>query len=398
MVEHIEVAKYSFSEKAPSDSFARPAQPADSVVPATGTTVPVAVFPQLTVRASVNGRPMDFLFDTGGHSVLTPDAAKLLGLGATGSQQSGGSGAGTLLQQDTRVDELRIGEAVLRDQHFFVLSLPYSDVEQGAQPPLAGLLGLEVAERFIVRVDYRAGTLSLLPRTATPACRSGWRPIRFTYDMPAVDAQLDGRSASFTVDTGNNGGLLLYRYWLQTQGVEGRYDRGEQSLSYGAGGASNNWVSYGKTFNIGKPVIARPMIRTTDDKGGVALSKSEAGNLGTNLLANYTITLDYGRSRGCFDYVPGYRPLPFNRAGVRAIKDNPESFLVTLVNAGGPADHAGLRKNDRIIAVDGVPASRLGDGDLTLAFTRRPGRQISLRYERAGQAHETVITTREMLE
>ena len=92
MVESIKVEKYSFAEEAPSDSFARPAQPADSVVPASGTTVPVAIFPQLTVRASVNGRPMDFLFDTGGHSVLTPDAAKLLGLVATGSQQSSGSG------------------------------------------------------------------------------------------------------------------------------------------------------------------------------------------------------------------------------------------------------------------------------------------------------------------
>ena len=396
MVERIKVAKYSFSEKVPSDSFAQPAQPEDSLVPASGTTVPVDVFPQLTLRASVNGRPMDFLFDTGGHSVLTPGAAKLLGLTATGSQQSGGSGAGTLLQQDTHIDELRIGEAVLRDQHFFVLSLPYSDVEQGAKPPLAGLLGLEIAERFIVRLDYRAGTLSLLPRTSTQACRSGWRPIRFTYDMPSVDAQLDGNSASFTVDTGNNGGLLLYSYWLKKQGLD--YDRGVQSLSYGAGGASNNWVSYGKSFNIGTPVIAKPMIRTTDDKGGVALSESEAGNLGTNLLGNYTITLDYGRSRGCFDYVPGYHPLPFNRAGLRAIKDNHESFLVTLVNSDGPADKAGLRKNDRITTVDGVPASQLGAGDLTLALTRPPGSRISLQYERGGEARQTVVTTQEVLQ
>jgi len=397
MAENIEVAKYKFSKEAVSDSFARPAQPTDATVPASGSVVPLAIFPQLTLSALVNGRPMDFLFDTGGHSVLTPDAAQSSGLTATGSQQAGGSGAGTLLQQDTRVAELRIGGAVLRDQHFFVLSLPYSDVEQGAKPPLAGLLGLEVAERFTVRLDYRAGTLSLLPRTATPTCRSGWRPIQFTYDMPTIDARLDGRTASFTVDTGNNGGLLLYRHWMKIEGLEHGYDRGVQSLSYGAGGASNNWISYGKTFSIGKTVISRPMIRTTDDKGGVALSESEAGNLGTNLLANYTITLDYGRSRGCFDYVPGYKQLPFNRAGLRAIKEDPGSFLVTLVNAGGPADQAGLHKDDRIVAVDGVPANRLGEGDLSLALTRRPGSLVSLRYERAGQLRETILTTREML-
>ncbi len=285
----------------------------------------------------------------------------------------------------------------MRDQHFAVLSMPYSDVEQGAKPPLAGLLGLEVAERFIVRLDYRAGTLSLLPLTAMPACRSGWRPIRFTYDMPAVDAVLDGRPASFTVDTGNNGGLLLYRYWMQAHGVAPQYDHGIQTLSYGAGGASSNWISYGKSFRIGKAGIDHPMIRTTDDKGGVALSQSEAGNLGTNLLANYKIIFDYGRSRGCFDYVPGYQPLPFNRAGLRAIKEDPGSFLVTLVNAGGPADQAGLRKDDRIVAVDGVPAIRLGEGDLAVVLTRPPGSSISLQYQRAGQAREAIFTTREML-
>ena len=397
MVERIEITQYTFAAKMPQGSFARPVEPGDATVPAGGTTVPAMIFPQLTLSASVNGHPMDFLFDTGGHSILTPDAARALGLQAIGSQQTGGSGAGTVSQQDTRVAELRIGDAVLRDQHFYVLSLPYSDVEQGAKPPLGGLLGLEVAERFIVRIDYRAGTLSLLPQTSAPTCHSGWHPVRFTYDMPAITASLDGRMASFTVDTGNNGGLLLYPYWLQAQRLEQQYDRGIKTLSYGAGGASNNWISYADSFRIGGNVIARPMVRTTDDKGGVALSRSEAGNLGTSLLANYTITLDYKRSRGCFDYVPGYTPLPFNRGGLRAIKETPGFFLVTLVNAGGPAAQAGFRKDDRIIAVDGVPASRLGEGDLTLALTRSPGTRVQMRYERAGQVEDTVLITQELL-
>ena len=393
----INVDHYRFSAAAPPRAFARPQLPADATVPATGTSVPVVIFPQLTLQAVVNGRPMDFLFDTGGHSILTPDAAKALGLKAVGSAQTGGSGAGTLLQQDTRVNELRIGGAVLRDQHFYVLSFPYSNVEQGSKPPLAGLLGLEVAERFIVRLDYRAGRITLLPRSANPACGSGWRAIRFTDDMPTIEAVLDGAPAAFTVDTGNNGGLMLYRHWMKSHGLQPRYDRGVEALSYGAGGASRNWVSYARSFAIGKPTIARPMVRTTDDKGGVALSISEAGNLGTSLLANYSITFDYSRSRACFDYVPGYQPVPFNRAGLRAIKDNPQSFLITLVNEGGPAWNAGLRKDDRLVTVNGKPARELGSGELTLAFTQAPGSRVTLRYERAGVVHHALLITREML-
>ena len=52
----------------------------------------------------------------------------------------------------------------------------------------------------------------------------------------------------------------------------------------------------------------------------LGLSVSEAGNLGVNILADYTITFDDGRSRVCMDYVPGYAPVPFGRAGLRAIK------------------------------------------------------------------------------
>jgi hypothetical protein len=207
------VEQYEISPHVEPAAYAVPEQPDDARIPAAGTTVPMNSFPQLVVAAQINGHPFDFLFDTGGHSILTPEAAKALGLKAVGSQQTGGTGAGTLLTRDTRVDELRIGDAVMRDQHFLVLPLGYSNVEQGAKPPVAGLLGLEVIERFIVRIDYRAGRMTLLPRSAEPTCASGWRGIRFSEDMPTIEGTIDGRAAPFTIDTGNNGGLMLYRAW-----------------------------------------------------------------------------------------------------------------------------------------------------------------------------------------
>ena len=395
--ERIAVSAYRSAAEAGRDSFAAPAPPADAVVAASGTTVPIEVFPQLGVEATVNGRRMAFIFDTGGHSILTPEAADLLGLRMVGEQRTGGSGAGTLLQRETRVDEVRIGTAVLRDQHFAVLSLPYASVERGARPPFAGLLGLEVLERFVVRLDYRRGALTMLPRNAATTCRSGWRAIRFTDDMPTIQAALDGRSAPFTIDTGNNGSLQLYRHWLESRGLGHRYDRGVETLSYGAGGASRNWVSYASSFRISGEPIRYPMVRTTDDRGGVALSVTEAGNLGTSLLANYTITFDYARSRACFDYVPGLRPFPFSRSGLRAIKEAPDHFLVTLVNEGSPAWQAGLRAGDRITAIDGVDAHDLGGGDLSEAMTQPIGTRVMVRYQRGSSGTTVPVVLRELL-
>jgi hypothetical protein len=395
--ERITIDTYRLLRRAPADSYAAPRQPDDLTIPAAGTTVAATAFPQLEIAASINGRPMHFLFDTGGHSILSPDAARALGLTPVGGTRSGGSGAGTLEEQFTRVKELRIGDAVLRDQFFSILDLGYSTFERGAQPPLDGLLGLEVVERFIVRLDYRAGTMTLLPRDQAPTCRSGWVAARFSDDMPTIEGQLDGIRAPFTIDTGNNGSLQLYAHWLQQAGVAARYNRGVEAVSYGAGGPSRNWVNYAQSFAVGGGTVRYPMIRTTDDKGGVALSVSEAGNLGTNILANYTITFDYGRSRICMDYVPGYAPVPFSRAGLRAIKTDPETIQVSFVNDGGPAAQAGLRKNDKLLSVDGRSARELGGGELTRAFTQAPGTRVRVRYARDGQERDAEIVLREML-
>ena len=395
----IRVGKYSLERReAVHHRFAPPPQPGDATVPSGGTTVPSAIFPQLVVQAALNGgKPMEFVFDTGGHSILTPEAAEAMGLAVVGETKSGGSGAGTITQRDTRVKELRIGDAVLRDQHFYVLSLGYSSMEQGSQPPLAGLLGLEVLERFIVRVNYRAGTLTLLPREAPIACAGVWQGVRFTDDMPTVEGALDGMPAKFTIDTGNNGTLQLYDHWLREHGLADRYRKGAETMSYGAGGPSRNWVSYARSVRLGGVDISRPMVRTTDDKAGVATSISETGNLGTALLANYMLTFDYARSRVCFDFVPGYVPVPFNRSGMRAVKTDPQAFTVSLVSAGSPAAIAGLSKGDRIVAVDGRPSRMLGGGDMTLALTRPPGTSVAIDYERAGELRHARVTLRELL-
>ncbi|MEO5868000.1 MAG: aspartyl protease family protein [Sphingomonas sp.] len=395
--ERFAIDGYRLLPAAPADSYAAPRQPDDHAVPAIGTTIAAAIFPQLIIEANINGRPMHFLFDTGGHSILTPDAARSLGLSSVGGARTGGSGAGTLAEQFTRVRELRIGQAVMRNQPFSVIDLGYSLTERGEQPPLAGMLGLEVVERFITRIDYRKGTLTLLPRERPVACRGGWTAARFSDDMPTIDTLLDGIRAPFTIDTGNNGSIMLYAHWLKEHGVAERFNRGIETVSYGAGGASRNWVSYADSFKVGDGTVRYPMVRTSDDKGGVSLSVSEAGNLGTDVLGNYTVTFDYGRSRVCMDYVPGYQPVPINRSGLRTIKTDPETLLISFVNDGGPASQAGLRKNDKLMIVDGKSARVLSGGDLGRTFTQMPGSRVKVRYIRDGQTHDAEIILREML-
>ena len=74
-----------------------------------------------------------------------------------------------------------------------------------------------------------------------------------------------------------------------------------------------------------------------------------------------------------------------------------EAIPPSFVNGGGPAAQAGLRKNDKLLSVDGRSARELGGGELTRAFTQAPGTRVRVRYARGGQERDAEIVLREML-
>ena len=98
-------------------AFAAPTPPDDTTLDGE-TTVPLDIQGFIVVGARLNGRDFDFILDTGGHNIITPEVAKLLGLHPVGEGASGGSGSGTLTEQYVRIERLEVGAATMRDQHF----------------------------------------------------------------------------------------------------------------------------------------------------------------------------------------------------------------------------------------------------------------------------------------
>jgi regulator of sigma E protease len=68
----------------------------------------------------------------------------------------------------------------------------------------------------------------------------------------------------------------------------------------------------------------------------------------------------------------------------------PVSTAIRETTGGGPADRAGLRGGDRITAVEGIAVRRWEE--LVAAVSARPGKITQMRYERGGQAAETILT------
>src|SRR5204863_148356 len=141
--------------------------------------------------------------------------------------------------------------------------------------------------------------------------------------LVVVSAKLNGRAFDFILDTGGHNivtpavaemmGLtpVVQAVWARKDGLAARLKRGVETVSYGAGGASRNWASRIDSLEIGGTVLKRPIVRYAEDTAGAFSSRTEAANIGTDVLANFVLDFDYASGVIGFSYEPGFIPLPF---------------------------------------------------------------------------------------
>ncbi len=378
-----EVRRYAVLPVAQSSDFEKPValNPARMNAGATSTTVPLALDGrQLLVWASIDGqRAMPFILDTGGHAILTTQAAKALAIHAAGAGVSGGSGAGTVALQFARIASLRIGAASIPNQTFLVIDYPYSFYERGRRQPIAGILGLEVFERFATQIDYGRKRLTLTPFSNYTHRGGAAVPLSFQEDMPLADAAADGHRGLFGIDTGNAGSVILFGAFLERTRLGARYASGINAAGHGTGGSNSGHLAKIAGFTFGKRSFSGVPAFLTYMKSGAFSSWTEAGNFGYEILSRFVPTFDYARGvlyveSSSFEHAP-----PPNRAGFVADKDRPDFFTVERVRPGSPATAAGIEAGDRITMIDGKPADDYSYGDLYDRVTAAPGTVLRLR-------------------
>jgi membrane-associated protease RseP (regulator of RpoE activity) len=393
------VQSYALRSTANAAEFRAPvdAHPVEMLDGATSTTVPLRIEGrQLLVWASIDGHPSaPFILDTGGHAILTAQAARTFGVHAAGAGVSGGSGAGTISLQYAPVARIRIGNAVLHDQRFLVIPYPYSFYERGDKTPVAGILGLEVFERLAARIDYGRGHLTLTPlqHYVHPATGRSL-PIVFQEDMPLGVATADGHSGLFGIDTGNGGTVILFGDFLERSGLERVYPGGVRAEGHGTGGSDAGRIVMLHRFTLaGRSFDTVPTFLTHMHDGSFS-SWTEAGNFGYEVLSRFVPTFDYARGVLYLDDSPYAHAPPKNRAGFIAGKDDPSAFVVLRVAPGSNAAAAGLRAGDRIIAVDGTPSEQVSFGDLYDRMIAAPGSVLTLRVQSGTTSRDIRVVLR----
>jgi hypothetical protein len=383
--------------------FARPERKADDFFTIVGGAAS-AVLPfrlinnHLYIQATVEGKPVQFLFDSGGLNALTPAAVERLGLKMEGAFQMKGVGGSEDVAL-SRVHEVRTGDVRLLDQTFFVL--PFKGLSEAEGMTVDGLLGFELFKRFVVRVDYAAQTLTFT-RPEAYKDPAGGTVVPFTFDerTPQVDGTLDGLPGKFAIDTGSRTFLTINRPFAEEHGLRAHYGAKVEAMSgWGVGGGVRSVLARAGVLELGALKVTSPVLDIVVSEKGSFNNLYQAGNIGGGLLKRFTVTFDYGRQRLIFEPTAASNVADvWDRSGLWLNRGaSGKDFTVMDVVAGGPGAEAGLRTGDAILSFDGKTGQ-----DLTLADARRlllgaVGTRIKLKVRGPGGEREVTLALRDLV-
>ncbi|MGA7966931.1 MAG: aspartyl protease family protein [Gammaproteobacteria bacterium] len=350
------------------------------------------------IQVAVNGHPLHFMLDTGGENILTPQAAKSAGIASKGALQGGGVGKKSVNTGLGKVKDLTLGGKVtLHDQVFGVLPLPGFSAVEGT--PFDGLVGYEVFKRFVVAIDYADRKLTLMRPGDFHAAGAGTAvPFTFLGQIPGVKGSIDGLTGEFEIDTGSRAALTLWGPFVKAHDLVKRYQASaERVIGWGVGGSASGRVARGGILKIGSVTVHDPVVELSTATQGAGADKYIAGNIGGEILRHFTVTFDYATQHLYLKPNKDYdTPMDYDRSGMW-VNASQDGFVVKSVMAGGPADQAGLKVGEIIMAVNGKPALTFSlSGFREMLRNEKPGKKIELTIGKGKDAHTFTLVLRRL--
>lgn len=373
------------------------------------------------VRVCVGGRELDFILDTGaGASFLDLGTAKQIGIRTLGSFRARGAGAGSI--DAAMIDSTRVyvgsdgnggnggsggGPSVLARS-----ALDMSGVSLGEGFQIQGILGYDFIAGRVLGIDYQKRELLLYDAKTfaeagaeAGANRSAIPIIAMTRNHPHVRIDVilaDGTRlpATAIVDVGSSLALGLTKPFIERYNLRSRITPTIRTLAGGGvGGAAMADVGRVAALQMGPFVLERPVTLLFGDSAGVFSTDSVwDANVGGEFLRRFRVFFDYGNKRMFLEQQPMMsEPFEGDMSGLKLRAEvTLDHLLVMFVLAASPADEAGLRVSDQIVAVDG---QRVTDSTLRelRERLRRPGERVSLTILRGAERRDVTLTTRRLI-
>jgi predicted aspartyl protease len=343
------------------------------------------------VSATVEGQPATFLLDTGAErSCLDAVFASRLRFRLT-TVASIRQPYATVPADDIRISDLEIHTFHLRD--FDMLSSDLASLSQGIGVPIDGVLGSDVLRHFTVKIDFSSGSAQFWTDATIPpgGIAVKLQPIHGLYFVSII---VQGAPVSLLLDTGTNASIVSSHAWSEIT-----MHWHPQSMVAGVrstGGSEGTTFALIPTINIGNATSRNVPFRVQPTtSGGLFRDAGFNGLLGSDVLRRYIVTLDLANDRMYLTSNPNNHldPNLFSTIGIQFARDEEGSFTIMAIWAPSPAQTAGLKIEDRILAVNQLDPHLMSLDELSRQIHGRPGTKVRLIIDSDGHRRDVTMAT-----
>lgn len=264
-----------------------------------------------------------------------------------------------------------------------------------------------ILRQYDVLIDFVDRKFSIgAPGTIHFRGASGKALVTAGNGLIEVQSQIDGKKYNLALDAGSNISFLSEELFDKLAAAHPDWPR-----MTGAVGSASMWgapdetkwkvmavdrVQFGPLFLTNVPMVALP-------KPGLDFLEKRAvmptvGLIGSNVLLNYRVGLDYAHSMVYFDLGRTYRFPDFDVVGLILRPEGDGGFTILgVAEIDGKPSVDGVQSGDHLEAVNDLPVRDVTMGQVWSMLGGTPGQEKKLTIERGGREFSVTATVAHFL-
>lgn len=355
--------------------------------------------------------PLKFILDTGAeHSILTKREI-------TDLMQVNYQRRFPILGADLKTElyaylatgiRMKMNNLYFTNYPILVLEDDYFRFEEYAGIDVHGIIGADILRRFVIKINFDRQTITFYDPSVFKAPNSKFEipKVWFKRSKPYIFSNIkldNGKSVpvKLLMDTGASLSLMIHTNTDSLLEVPDHVVR--SNIGMGLGGYLEGVIGRIPELNLCENIYLNGVTTNFQDIQNVIDTiylNGRNGIVGNQVLSRFTMIIDYNKEKIYLQ--PNKRfhqKFKYDRSGLSIISSglSHNTFSVSYVVTGSPAQDAGIKVGDEIRNINGLPASIFNLEEVLYKLQGKIGKRIRLTLKRDGQRIKVSFRLRELI-